>query len=63
MQVAASRELREIYKEHERSKAELETRRNELKLRQKELNQRRLLNESEKRNLDKQKKMVFQFFE
>lgn len=57
MQVAASHELREIYKEHERSKAELETQRNELKLRQKELNQRRSLNESEKRNLDKQKKM------
>lgn len=57
MQVAASRELTEIYKEHERSKAELETRRKELKLREKELNQRRYLNESEKRSLDKQKKM------
>lgn len=64
MQDAASYEFQKIYKEHKRSKVELEARReeleaqrDELKLREKELNQRRALNESEKRKLDNQKKM------
>ncbi|KAH6828371.1 hypothetical protein C2S53_014147 [Perilla frutescens var. hirtella] len=57
MRDAASSELKKIYEEHKKSKVELEAQRKELKLREKELNQRRALNESEKKKLDNQKKM------
>ncbi|KAI3450386.1 hypothetical protein Pfo_007051 [Paulownia fortunei] len=57
LQHSASDQLRKISEEHERSKAQLEAQREELKLREKELKQRQALNESEKRKLDNQKKM------
>ncbi|KAK6163215.1 hypothetical protein DH2020_000079 [Rehmannia glutinosa] len=57
MQDSASDFIRKISEEHERSKAELETRREKLKLREKLLRQRRAMNESEKRKLDNQEKM------
>lgn len=59
MQDSASYELRKISEEHERSKAELDARRNELRFREKELKRLQTLNESEKKSLDNLKKMVF----
>ncbi|KAK4492054.1 hypothetical protein RD792_002846 [Penstemon davidsonii] len=57
MQDDASDQLRQISKEHEKSKMQLEAQREELKLREKELKQRQALNEREKINLDHQKNM------
>ncbi|KAL8479063.1 hypothetical protein ACS0TY_030821 [Phlomoides rotata] len=57
MQDIASNKLRKISEEHERSNAELDARKNELKLREKELNRLQALNETEKKNLDNLKQM------
>lgn len=61
MQDIASYQLRKISEEHEKSKADLDARRKELKLREKELKRLQALNESEKKNLDNLKKMVLFF--
>lgn len=58
MQVKASDQLRKISEEHERSRVKLEAKRQDLKLRERELLQREALNEREQRKLDTQKQMV-----
>ncbi|XP_051120736.1 factor of DNA methylation 4-like [Andrographis paniculata] len=57
MLVDASELLRKTLEEHSESQAQLEAQREELKLRERELKQRRAWNDSEKRKLEKQKTM------
>lgn len=58
MQEDASDQLRTISEDHVKSKAELEAQREVLESREKELKGRRHLNQSERRKLHDQKKMV-----
>lgn len=61
MQQKAYVELQTILTQHEERKLSLEAHRHELKNREKELQLREALNESEKRNLDLQKEMVIDY--
>lgn len=58
MQDDASDQLRKIFEDHASSKAELEAQREVLESREKELKGRQHLNQSERRKLYEQKKMV-----
>lgn len=59
MQQIQNEQLQNVLDEHDRSTLKLEARKEELMVREKELRQRKALNESEKRKLDEQKDMVF----
>lgn len=54
-------QLEAIYVEHAESKARLEAKREELRLCQKRLEEREHINESERRKLDNEKKMVLKY--